>query len=152
MSQEGLLRTLLYQALIKSEHLITKLFPHRLEALILFGADVAFDEPWKWAELLRAFKLTLREITKAKENKPSGKVAIFIDGLDEYHGMSERLIELIQSFLQPNVKACVSSRPWIVFEDAFESSPSLRLEELTAMDMRIYAKSRFSSNKGFRVL
>jgi hypothetical protein len=99
-----------------------------------------------WSELALAFTTFVREVTKQR------KLAIFIDGMDEYDGKITDLLDLIQSFLKPGVKICVSSRPWVVFEDAFKTRPSLRLEYLTRMDMKHFVESKLSSNPGFEVL
>lgn len=48
-----------------------------------------------------------------------------------------------------NVKLCVASRPWLVFEDAFKSQPSLRLEELTAPDIHLYVTENLRGNSMF---
>jgi hypothetical protein len=82
------------------------------------------------AELLEAFKRLVLEVTKSK------KMFLLIDGLDEYHGdHSEqlKLVEFVYSLLSlsSNIKICVSSRPWNIFADAFHTSPSLRVEDLT---------------------
>lgn len=47
------------------------------------------------------------------------------------------------------VKVCVSSRPWVAFEDAFCSEPSLRLDEYTKPDIRSYVEVNFRANPGF---
>ncbi|KAK1687540.1 hypothetical protein BDP55DRAFT_714367 [Colletotrichum godetiae] len=62
----------------------------------------------------------------------------FVDGLDEYDGDHPKLI-LIPSRLasSPNVKLCVSSRPWNVFEDAYGKTSlwKLALQDLTQNDI-----------------
>lgn len=142
MSKEGLLRALLYQMLQPLPELARAVFPSRLETFVLFGEG----EQFTWTELIRAFRLSLQKVTRTE------KVVIFIDGLDELQGDHVGLISLVQSFVAPNVKICISSRPWVVFEDAFNTQPSLRLEDLTFNDMKIYVESNLSANPGFRVL
>jgi hypothetical protein len=73
-------------------------------------------------------------------------------GLDEFDGMHTDLIEWIKCLLVPNVKICVSSRPWLVFEDAFQSVPNLRLQDLTFKDRMIHVKGHFIRNPGFQLL
>jgi hypothetical protein len=52
----------------------------------------------------------------------------FVDGLDEFFGKPADLIDYLKSVaVLLNVKLCVASRPWPVFEDAFDQCPSLRL-------------------------
>ncbi|ORY09742.1 hypothetical protein BCR34DRAFT_602605 [Clohesyomyces aquaticus] len=144
MSQEGFARTLLYEALQRNPELWSTLFPHKMEEYIAFG------NPWRypitWDEMIRA----LRRFSNGAGKEY--KLFIFIDGLDEFDGNHERLISLIQNLLSQHVKICVSSRPWNVFEDAFQQRPSLRLEDLTYPDIKLFVTSRFLQNKGFEQL
>lgn len=130
MSEEGFLRTLLYEALKQQPYLVPITFPDRMENFVLFGNGNFFDMPWDMPELLEAYKQLVLEIAKSK------KIFILIDGLGEFYGdYSEqlKLVELLYSLLSlsPNVKICVSSRPWNIFADAFQTHPSLKLEDLT---------------------
>jgi hypothetical protein len=149
MSQEGLVRTILYDAfrsLWPEVNLVPIVFPHRLESYILLGHAVCFQQPWTLSELIRAFELFVQEATKSK------RIVLFIDGLDEFHGNHSMLINLIQSLLGPNLKICVSGRPWNVFQDTFKNYPSLRLEDLTYSDIHCYVSSKFLDNPGFSTL
>jgi hypothetical protein len=81
------------------------MFPHLYDAwpnLQLLG------EPWNWTDLVQAFEKLLKELTT------SNKVALFIDGLDEFEGSHVELISLIRRTASPNIKICVTSRPWRV--------------------------------------
>ncbi|KAI9687017.1 MAG: hypothetical protein M1822_002427 [Bathelium mastoideum] len=49
----------------------------------------------------------------------------------------------------PNVKICVSSRPYIHFEDAFKTFPSLRVEDQNYTDIKLYAEKKLNVNQGF---
>jgi hypothetical protein len=43
-----------------------------------------------------------------------------INGLDEFDGDHEELANLFKEITNyPNVKVCLLSRPWVVFEDIF---------------------------------
>jgi hypothetical protein len=100
-------------------------------------------------ELLSTFKLFVGEATK------SSKIFLLIDGLDEFNGAYTQqidLIESIQSYLRSDFKLCVSSRPWNMFQDAFNARPSLRLEDLTNNDIQHYCSTKLSSNLGFVAL
>jgi hypothetical protein len=64
--------------------------------------------------------------------------AIFflIDGLDEFVGEQQDLVDLIKDIDQkPNVKICVSSRPERAFEKSLGFSSQLKLEDLTRKDI-----------------
>ena len=45
-----------------------------------------------------------------------------------------------------NVKICLSSRPWLVFQDAFHGLPGVKLEALTYGDIRKYIADRLGKN------
>ncbi|XTI82353.1 hypothetical protein V2W45_1337546 [Cenococcum geophilum] len=51
-----------------------------------------------------------------------------------------------------NVKFCCASRPWLVFEDAFEGRPSVLLERLTQGDITRYVLDKFEQNKRYAKL
>jgi hypothetical protein len=150
MSYEGLVRALLYQILDQAPELVSAVLPHRMETGILFGehlVDSGSDEPrWTWDELLRAFRLLISRCTKRYS------MAFFIDGMDEFQGNPTDLIDFMTSLHVPGVKVCASSRPWVVFEDAFSHRPHLRLENLTHQDIKHYVNSRMTGSPGFRVL
>ena len=141
-SQEGLLRTLLLQCLLEyNESLITKIAPRRWETRRLFGWD---DTPWEWEEMLACLRAFL------KITKDSHGILFLIDGLDEFDGDHSRLISLIGILSEwSHVKTCVSSRPWMVFEDAYKQKPSLKMEDLTAPDIHLYVSDKFADNQGF---
>ena len=54
----------------------------------------------------------------------------------------------------PNVKLCLSSRPWTAFRDAYgtDASRTVRLEELTYGDIEIYVNDHFNRNARFKEL
>ena len=90
----------------------------------------------------------LRAIIRILSN--STKICLFVDGLDEFDGHHEDLICLFRDLIDnPNTKLCVSSRPWVVFEDAFRHKPSLRLQDLTYSDIQLYVNSCLYDNPGF---
>ncbi|KAF2122066.1 hypothetical protein BDV96DRAFT_136943 [Lophiotrema nucula] len=120
--QNGLLQSILYQLLAASSEL-------DLDTL-----DSRPKEPWTRKELLDVLRQVVRDF------KPSTKLCFFIDGLDEYDGHEEDIIQLLQDLsASPHIKICLSSRPWNSFVDAFDDSEwKLVLEELTKRDMRKY--------------
>lgn len=87
------------------------------------------------------------------------KLCIFIDGLDEYDDENQHkgIVNIIAKLASyPNIKLCVSSRPWSQFEKAYGDEklvPQLRLHELTLSDMRAYTIDTISVDCGdFREL
>jgi hypothetical protein len=52
----------------------------------------------------------------------------------------------------PRIKICVSSRPHVVFEKAFATWPSLRLQDLTYNDVRNYVEDRLVKDESVQEL
>jgi len=146
MSLEGLLRTLLHSALEQIPSLIPKAFMERFETFMLFGSNVTWTDPFRWSELLQSFRYMAKEATS------TDRLVFFIDGLDEFHGKPSSVIDLIHSLTGSNVKVCVSSRPYIQFEEAFKTAPSLRVEDSTQSDIKSFVESQLTSNSGFLTL
>jgi len=144
MSQEGLLRTLLYEILTARPGLLASVFPRRWRRSQSSGG---VGDSWSLPELTKAFKLL------AQMSKDSFKLCLFIDGLDEFDGDHENLIELIKGVVaERNIKVCLSSRPWPVFEDAFSAEPSLMVQNLTFPDIVAFTEESLCSSVGFRRL
>jgi len=141
MSRIGLLQTLLHASLSHDKSTLMQLFQHRWQQFVGFGGG---RQPFSWVELLQAFGTMVRA--------PQTPTTFFfmIDGLDEFDGDPKDLVKLIISIAKyPHVKLCIASRPWLVFADAFEDRPSLRLEYLTSNDIRNYIGFFFATNKHY---
>jgi hypothetical protein len=144
MSRMGLMQSLLHQILSACPALTSLLFPKRWEAYCLFGDDPC---PLTETELKQSFRL-IREIDPSVS-----KFCIFIDGLDEFDGEHGELVAFIEDLsLSPNTMLCVSSRPWLVFEDAFKRGPSLMVQDLTYPDIIHFIRSKFLGDLGFAEL
>lgn len=139
-SQEGLMRSILLQVLMQRPRLIRLICAER------WAAPYADSfHPWTRSQLKSAM---------ASLGHTNVRMCLFIDGLDEYGGdhgeLTGVLTELSQS---PNIKICVSSRPWIDFVDAFDSSPwKLYLQDLTRLDIRDYVTDMLERDAKFRRL
>ncbi len=139
MSKMGLLQALLYEIINDSFELVPALFPERWKSYERFGGDL---RPWTWSELAVAFKRVISD--------ESRKFLVFIDGLDEFDGDCTELANFVLEHSQrSNVKMCVASRPWLVFEDAFQRLPSLRLEDLTARDIHLFVSEKLRGSTMF---
>ena len=78
------------------------------------------------------------------------KFCLFVDGLDEFDGDYGKLVDFIKNLSEyPNLKLYISSRLWLVFEDAFKRGPSLIVQDLTYPDIMHFITSKFSGNPGF---
>lgn len=144
MSQLGLLRSLLHQILSRCPSLIPVAFPARWEAFLIFGDD---PQGWNLPELLRGLELL------AADNIADKRLFLFIDGLDEFDGNTMDLINVLKDINEsPNIKLCISSRPWVEFEDAFEDRSSLRVQDLTYRDIKLFVSSHFLDHAEFSEL
>ena len=140
MSEQGLLRSLLFQILRKRPGLFPSMFPERWELATFFGT---VESEWSLQELHTA-------LTRLDTGDPDLKFCLFIDGLDEFSGDHMRLVRLLQTVVSsPKIKICTASRPWNVFEDAFKSRPSLMLQDLTYNDIKHFVSSNFYGNSYF---
>ncbi|KAH9905241.1 hypothetical protein F4778DRAFT_769920 [Xylariomycetidae sp. FL2044] len=70
----------------------------------------------------------------------SMKMALFIDGLDEFDIPATKVVGLIQE---------LSKTPWTEFDDAFHKSPMLQMHLLTQADMTAYVAGELDRNRGY---
>ena len=144
MSQLGLLRTLMFEALQRCPDLAPIIFPERWHTYTLFGGN---NRPWTKAELLQAFHFLIHQ------DGVTIKLCFFVDGLDEFKGDPCDLIRLFhEAVSRSHAKFCVASRPWPVFQDAFQRCPSLMLQDLTLPDIRNYVSAELCQNDRFEGL
>ena len=145
-SHEGLFRSLLFEILRKNSDLIQVVCASKLSAFRRFEQEIEF---WTESELREAIGLLKGAI------KMNARFCFFIDGLDEYDGHSDDIIDVLQSLCSlSDVKLCVSSRSWNEFIDAFghDSDSQLALEDLTREDIRIYVKQILEKSPRFMTL
>jgi hypothetical protein len=103
--------------------------------------------PWTESECLRC----LRRILSSPFDKM--RFFFFIDGLDECDGNYEELVSLLKEMASSaHIKLCLASRPWNIFQDAFDRVPSLTLQQLTTRDISHYVHSEFNAHRGFMEL
>ncbi|KAK3320309.1 hypothetical protein B0T19DRAFT_434251 [Cercophora scortea] len=127
---KGLLCTLLYQVLDHDQSTLDIL----LSKTATFARKDA-DTDWSVEELKKALVDLL-----SSASRPS---CIFIDGLDEIcddDGATALMRVIDDMRALPNVKLCVASRPEPRFLRRLCNEQHLRLQDLTADDMRHYAK------------
>jgi NACHT domain len=140
-SLEGLLRTLLYNVAKQLKDCIPQLSPQRWEMTTIFEDDTA---PWTMTEYLQ----TLKRLARPEFQRY--KFAFFVDGLDEFEGNHEEVVLLLKELSSyKHIKICASSRPWVIFEDAFDMNPSLRVEDLTTKDIELYVDKTFHESERF---
>ncbi|KAK4066779.1 hypothetical protein Trihar35433_7206 [Trichoderma harzianum] len=136
-SQRGLLQSILYQILRKNPSIATQVCPKR-----------SSYEEWHIKELKATLELVL------KQDNLRTKFCFFIDGLDEYGGGEEELVNILEFFVSnPNVKLCVSSRPRMVLDERFQQRRhTLIIHDFTAKDMKMYVRQNLEKNAKFKKL
>lgn len=109
-------------------------------------AQAQLDDPtdWKREDLMQAFHRLSELDTK------SAHLCLFIDGLDEYQGDHQDLIETIQHLSRLKIKICVASRPWNIFRETFGQMPQLRMQELNTPDIEVYVRDRLFLRHDFQ--
>jgi hypothetical protein len=147
-SYTGLLRSLLFETLQNHQEFIPLVFPEECaQCTTQKGRLKLRNQKWTLEVLKRAFS----RLTSLPSNQL--RFSFFIDGLDEYEGDHEDMAEFLKALaLSPNIKICVSSRPWLVFEDAFRSLPGLRLQDLTFDDIKNYVANELEAHHRMRKL
>ena len=152
-SQAGLFRSLLFEALNQRRDLIRYIFPNQWAQNRSLGSRLP-NEKILWS--LPVLKTALMRLTQmATDNL---RMCFFVDGLDECEGTQESgdhramgdFLKIISAF--PFVKACLSSRPWHLFEVIFGRDAGLRLQDLTRHDMRVYVTNKLTDNGRMKAL
>lgn len=145
-SRVGLLRSLLYQLLKQRQDLCNVVAPRRRIFFDLAGINVESPK-WDWTELRECL------LRFADKVRGEGRLALFVDGLDEYDGDQEELVAFLKQLHRDyNPKLCVASRPENIFTDGFCDSPSLKMEDLTKTDIDIYIEGRLGRNRALQDL
>jgi hypothetical protein len=132
---KGLIRGLLYCLLSHCPSLISAAFPVQWETSThREQVTINTQEIWKAFDAIISTSSTIK----------THKFAFFIDGLDEYEGNHADLIRRLFSWTGVNsdVKICVSSREWTIFQLSFQSCPKLTLHELTRSDIMTFSQDR----------
>lgn len=136
-SLHGLFQSLLYQILRKIPSYIPETCGSHPDC-----------EGWEFSEL----KTMLRKLLS--KTSMSMKFCFFIDGLDEYDGDVQDVIDILKLFSESkHVKICASSRPWPAFEAAFrDSRKELIVQDFTRDDMKTFLQDHVADNPTFKRL
>ncbi|UKZ65081.1 uncharacterized protein TrAtP1_006283 [Trichoderma atroviride] len=146
-SQEGLFKTLLFEAIQQRPQLVIDIFPARWFLLQSFNGNI------KLPDLTRDdLKVGFRNLLSATGDKV--KLTLLIDGLDEFtedqHEDHRDLVRLLRDAnAEPGVKICISSRPWNVFRDEYGNNPMLQLENLTREDIKSFVQEQLELSPGY---
>ncbi|KAH7091669.1 hypothetical protein FB567DRAFT_279507 [Paraphoma chrysanthemicola] len=151
-SQEGLLRSLIYQAIDQAPMLGPRLFPDLYEDLIEQSKSLL--PPFslgpnklgaRWINFPTFHELKRAFVTLTTQFDGLHKIVMIVDGLDEFETPRMSMTELADVFIAASklhVKALLSSRPLPAFEDAFAALPKLRLHQLTHDDITTYVHDK----------
>ncbi|KAI4146918.1 MAG: hypothetical protein L6R39_003290 [Caloplaca ligustica] len=135
----GLLRSLLYQIAEQWPGLVKLLAAQSDKASGKTHVPISLNLLPAWTDQ-RLFSL-LKEFLARKPTSVS--VCAFIDGLDEFVGDEELLLDMIRLFSNaPQSKVCVSSRPEQAFCQEFRSCCQLRVQDLNRGDIEHMATGR----------
>lgn len=104
------------------------------------------ESRWQSTDKGRAWSSKeLKEMLSRLAQTSNAKVFLLIDALDECDPQ-DRLGDLADMILWlsrlPNVKLCVSCRPWAPFTRRFDKATVLHLDQLTYHDMEVYIEQR----------
>lgn len=140
-SLEGILQALLHSALLELS------FSGGSDAIQMIKQ--VCQDPRTSSSKLRNWSCgTLKQMLRRMASLPGVKIFFLIDALDECEPQ-DRLGELAAEILWisqlPNVKVCVSCRPWTQFTRPFKEAPILHLDRLTYHDMATYIEHRLMS-------
>jgi hypothetical protein len=156
-SQQGLLRSMIYQILRQRPDLIRQAFPHADSVQLPSGSSGIKHKALRTSGPPADVHGLLSTLQDLCELLASSDVRLFclIDGLDEFEGKPTDIIELISILKSvPNVKICVSSRPWNEFEQSFgkDASRKLYMHLLTKHDIRNYIRDTLEHDEDYRNL
>lgn len=145
-SQEGLFRAILHGILSKYPELIAVSLPSRYEKLrrlVQSGQQRSSAPTWSTNELRSVFKAIV------SQSQTRLHLCLLIDGLDEFSGHYEDIIDTLKYLLPTTVNShvrvqmCLSSRPLEVFEESYSQYTHLRVQDLTADDIKLYVMTKF---------
>lgn len=158
-SQEGLLRSLVYQILRQCPDMIPLAYPNAWR--VYFAEDgVPIDAPTAHSKDLD-FRInltvpgllaTLRDICTAAVASDT-RLYFFIDGLDEYDGKPADMIRLICMLRKlPALKLCLSSRPWNEFEQEFGKNQARKLymQDFNGPDIKAFVYDTIQQDENYK--
>lgn len=153
-SHDGLLRALLYDILRRDPTAAKSVFPgawKSIEERLATGTSSSSNfcsHTWERSTLLEA----CRRLSTSENLRT--KFCLFIDGLDEFQGDHEELIQTVRDLAKLNIKLCVASRPWNAFEEAFgaDIEHKIYLQDFNKPDMEFYVEQKLTNQPNFRIL
>ncbi|KAJ6789580.1 hypothetical protein PWT90_07415 [Aphanocladium album] len=143
---EGLLRSLVFDILrLCPQSLVNVGVTLRQRRTEILEAE---EELWTLDLLWEIIEDTISE-------NQSTCFCFFIDGLDEFSGDNEDLIDAVRKLCShENTKVCASSRPWAEFVSEFgeDDTRLLKLEDFNSRDIKEYVHHKLLANAAFKRL
>lgn len=145
-SQEGLMRSLLYDILRQKPGLIKEVCQDAWQTTLSSKPRVVRLNWWNCQRVKETFDNL--------SNVDFGKACLFIDGLDECTGDPMDTINILRSIMKKssNVKVCASSRPEFIFNEEFMDDPKLLVQDLTFEDIKLFVNDKLHKNKKMEAL
>ncbi|QIX02212.1 hypothetical protein AMS68_007729 [Peltaster fructicola] len=148
-SQEGMLRSLLFQILRKCPDIMPEVLPELWSQSV---SDLTIDGiTWTYGSLLDAF----RAFAGLAKSRTSAKFCFFIDGLDEYGEDPADLQPTLELVMRSEyIKLCISSRPWPELKPIVKDDPHhmLVIQRYTKVDIALFVNSLLSNDTSFQRL
>ncbi|KAI0552442.1 hypothetical protein F4679DRAFT_89292 [Xylaria curta] len=130
----GLLRSLLYQ--------LCRLNPFIVDSILArLSSPVGMIPVWTERSLLD-------HVTKAIQSSTGFRFCVFIDGLDEYTGPYDDLVDHIKLLQESgNLKVCASSRPELELVNRLWGLKRLRLQDLNRGDIEHFVRGSLAKTQ-----
>ena len=143
-SKEGLFQSLLFQVLRRCTWLIPIVCERRWQDENEYDGK---SDPWSLDELEDAFSILVQQPL------PGSRFCMFIDGLDEYEGLPDEIIDRLKLLAKSDsIKLCVSSRPSTAFREGFaigKCDGSILLQHHTKGDIERFVRDILEKNSKF---
>ena len=143
-SKQGLFQSLLFQVMRRCPWCIPIVCPERWQDKSGYGEH---SDPWTVEELSNAFNIL------AQQPLQNIRFCIFIDGLDEYDGLPNEIIRILENIAEsPSIKICLSSRPWNEFQTAFgdgKCNGTILIQDYTKPDVERFVKEILKEDRSF---
>lgn len=134
-SQEGILRSLLFQFLDKYRDLIEPALPAMWKEAVI----TQDDSPVHALTMPSISEMQASFLHLAGALSVDRKIWILIDGLDEFDGKHSTITAFLSTLTRlQHVKILVSSRQLPIFVSAFNDDPKMYLQDLTHGDIEAY--------------
>ena len=153
---DGMLRSLLHDILSQIPELIPHVLPYYFQSAVqrVLGKVASLGEDTDERRFSDVHEHMLSELKRgleilATQDVHALRIFILIDGIDEFQGNHAEISAFLTSLASDRFKVVISSRPIPVCVQEFAACEQLRLQDLTAGDMRKYAEIFLNRHQRF---